>query len=65
MEACRLGVMDTLIKEWKKIFKGTIAEGYCCPYCGKRGYEWEDRCEYCGKEVLPVKEKNGRKNFCK
>lgn len=50
-------------EKWKKIYKGTIAEGYCCPYCGKYGYEWEDHCEYCGKEVLPVKEKNGRKNF--
>ncbi len=45
------------IPTWKTIWKGTIAEGAACPYCGKRGYYHEDKCQYCGKRILPQKPK--------
>lgn len=47
---------DTILT-WKTIYKGTIAEGAACPYCGKRGYYHEDKCQYCGKRILPQKTK--------
>lgn len=49
-------MMNEQAKPWKIIFKGTIAEGYACPYCGKRGYGNEDRCDYCGKKVKPPRD---------
>ena len=43
------------IKSWILGHKGTIAEGFYCPYCGKHGYEWEDKCRLCNKAVKPIK----------
>ncbi len=48
-------------KAWKTIYPGTIAEGAVCPYCGKRGYYYDDKCKNCGKHVMPNNSIKGHK----
>ena len=40
-------------RTWKNIYTGKISEGAACPYCGKRGYDNDDHCKYCGRYVAP------------
>ena len=44
------------LKEWIKIYPGTIAEGWACPHCGKYGYGYESVCRHCGLIVKPTED---------